>query len=73
MTDEQGKFSLNVPDNATTLVISYLGYETQEVEIAGRSVVNVQLSAADAFLDEVVVTGYTSGRRADILGWPKVR
>lgn len=68
LTDEQGKFSLNVPDDATTLVVSYLGYETQEVEIAGRSVVNVQLTAADAFLDEVVVTGYTSERRADILG-----
>jgi TonB-linked SusC/RagA family outer membrane protein len=68
LSGEGGKYSLNAPDDATTLVFSYLGYETQEVEIGGRSVIDVVMVTSDAFLEEVVVTGYTSERKADIIG-----
>ena len=68
LTDGNGRFQLSVPDGSTTLVISYLGYERQEVDIAGRTVVNVTMVSAESYLEEVVVTGYTSERKGDILG-----
>lgn len=68
LTDADGRFELSTPDGATTLVFSSLGYESQEVEIAGRTVINVTMIATDSYLDEVVVTGYTSERQGDIVG-----
>ncbi|MEM6763553.1 MAG: TonB-dependent receptor [Bacteroidota bacterium] len=68
LTDGNGRFQLSVPDGSTTLIISYLGYERQEVEIGGRSVVNITMVSAESYLEEVVVTGYTSERKGDILG-----
>lgn len=68
LTDDQGKYSVNVPDGATTLIFSYLGYEQQEVEIAGRTQINVQLLAVDSYLEEIVVTGYTTEKKGDIVG-----
>jgi TonB-linked SusC/RagA family outer membrane protein len=65
ITDADGKYSLTVPANTTTLVFSYIGMKTQEVEIAGRSVID-GIMEADVFgLDEVVVTsiGITRERR----------
>ncbi|MBN1338321.1 MAG: TonB-dependent receptor, partial [Bacteroidales bacterium] len=58
----------NVPDNATTLVFSFVGYRTQEVEIAGRTVIDLSLEEEITFLDEVVVTGYSVERKKDIIG-----
>lgn len=58
VTDFNGTYRLEVPDDATTLTFSYTGYEPQEVEIAGRSVVDVVLKTSTAMLDEVVVVGY---------------
>jgi TonB-dependent starch-binding outer membrane protein SusC len=57
LSDIDGKFSLDVPANATTLVVSSVGYTTTEVAIGNQSVINVTLSDADAVLSEVVVTG----------------
>ena len=57
ITDLNGNFTItNVPSNAKTLVISYIGMKTQEVAI--KSNVSVYLSAEEEMLDEVVVTGY---------------
>ncbi|GAA4211380.1 TonB-dependent receptor [Pedobacter jeongneungensis] len=57
LTDSDGKFALNVPDNATTLVISYIGMESQEVNISNLSNVIIKLKASgSANLSEVVVT-----------------
>lgn len=57
LTDADGKFSLNVPDNATILVISYIGMESQEVNISSLSNVKVSLkTSGSANLTEVVVT-----------------
>lgn len=67
-TDDEGKYSLNVPDGVTTLVASYIGFSTQEVEIAGRSVVNITMSAEVSFLDEVVVTGYGTLKGKEVTG-----
>lgn len=57
LSDIDGNFSLDVPANATTLVISSVGYTTVEAAIGNESKINITLSDADAVLSEVVVTG----------------
>jgi TonB-linked SusC/RagA family outer membrane protein len=69
LTDDQGKFSFpDLPDNVTTLVVSYYGYSTQEVKIAGRSVIDIVMLPDVSSLEEVVVTGYGTQKRANLTG-----
>ncbi|WP_158828374.1 SusC/RagA family TonB-linked outer membrane protein [Mucilaginibacter lacusdianchii] len=63
-TDANGNFSINVPSNATSLAISFIGFTTQNVSIAGKDVVDVKLQANNNQLTDVVVIGYGSGKRA---------
>ena len=63
----EGKFSISVPDNATTLKVSFIGYTTKEVPITGISTVNVSLTPGGT-LGEVVVVGYTTQRKEDLTG-----
>jgi len=65
-SNEQGDFSLSLPQNTSYLTVSSLGYETKTVAITGNSV-NIQLKAnADFNLDEVVVVGYGTQRKGDL-------
>lgn len=57
ITDLDGRFSLNVKPGAT-LVISYVGYDTQEIAVGNQSTFQVSLESANKSLDEVVVIGY---------------
>jgi hypothetical protein len=67
-TDPNGKFSLTVPSSAKSLLISSLGYETREVSITGNTLsITLQRSGA-ARLDEVVVVGYGTQRKANVTG-----
>ena len=66
-TDANGNFSLTVPDNAV-LVISSIGYTTQEVSVSGRTTINVSLVASTSKLDEVVVIGYGTANKRDLTG-----
>jgi len=67
ITDLNGSYKLNVPENGKVLVISYIGMEKKEVPITG-SVINVTLQNNDRSLDEVVVIGYGTAKRKDITG-----
>jgi iron complex outermembrane receptor protein len=67
-TTADGSFSLSVPSGTTTLVISSVGYGTQEVSIEGKSSIDVSLIVTSTTLNEVVVTGYGSVRRKDLTG-----
>lgn len=67
ITDIDGKYSLDVPDNAT-LTISYIGYLTREVAVKGQSTVNVVLIEDAQALEEVVVVGYGTMRKSDVTG-----
>jgi len=69
ITDVNGKYSLTVPDGATTLVFSYIGMKSQDVEIGGRSVINGVLESALIGLDEVVVTALGISREKKSLGY----
>lgn len=66
-TDSDGTFSLQLPEGASVLVVSYVGYQTQDVDIAGRSSINVTL-VETLVLDEVVITGFGSQIKRDLTG-----
>jgi len=66
-TDVDGSFSLNVPDANAILVITYTGYQTQEVTLNSRTSLNITLSAS-ADLEGVVVVGYGTVKRKDVTG-----
>ena len=68
VTDIDGSFTLEVPDNVEALNVSYTGYISQTVSIAGGvTTVNIQLKIGSV-LDEVVVIGYGTQRKGDITG-----
>ncbi|MEY3194300.1 MAG: hypothetical protein RIQ78_397, partial [Bacteroidota bacterium] len=66
-TDANGGFSLNIPASATSVSVSYTGYEKQEVAIQGLSTLNIALKSGTV-LDEIVVTGYGVEKKKDLLG-----
>ncbi len=66
-TGADGKFTLTIADNVTSLKVSFAGYETREISIAGQLTINVLLKAGKE-LSEVVVVGYTSSRKEDLTG-----
>lgn len=68
VTTADGSFSIIVPTNATTLVISSVGYAAQEVSIAARTTADVTLQQAAASLSEVVIVGYGTARKKDLTG-----
>ncbi len=68
VTDLDGNFQLDAPANAT-LVVSYVGYKDIEIAVRGRAVIDqIQLSANDNVLDQVVVVGYGTQKKADLTG-----
>lgn len=67
MTDLNGGFTLNVPANST-IKVSFVGYKTQEVAVAGRKLIEVTLKEDTELLDEVVVVGYGQMKRSDLTG-----
>jgi TonB-linked SusC/RagA family outer membrane protein len=67
-TDGSGNYSLNVPDGNGTLVVSFIGYTTQEVAINNRTTINVTLVPDAKALEEVVVVGYGTQRKSDMTG-----
>lgn len=68
VTDVEGNYSLNVPENANVLVFSSVGYETTEIEINGRSTINVVMTGDLQSLSEVVVIGYGTVKKSDLTG-----
>lgn len=67
-TGADGTFKISVPASATTLVISSVGYGSQDVSIQGKSSVDVKLSATNDQLNDVVVIGYGTARKKDLTG-----
>lgn len=61
-TDFDGNYSISANANAT-LVVSYIGFVTQEVVVNGQASINIQLGEDTALLDEVVVIGYGTQKR----------
>ena len=68
ITGIDGDYELTVPADAVNLVFSFIGLSEQTVPIAGQTVINVVLKVDSTFLDEVVVVGYQTVKRRDLLG-----
>jgi TonB-linked SusC/RagA family outer membrane protein len=68
ITDVEGKYSIELPDPNLSLKFSYVGYTTQDVGVNGRTVVDVALEPEIQALDEIVVTGYSTEKKKDIIG-----
>lgn len=68
-TNDQGRYTINVPASGGTLVFSSVGYAPQEVSVGRRTTIDVTLAAsASNALSDVVVIGYQSVRRRDVTG-----
>ena len=68
ITGIDGDYTLTVPADAVNLVFSFIGLSEQTIPIAGQTVINVVLKVDSTFLDEVVVVGYQTVKRRDLLG-----
>jgi len=69
VTDIDGKYSISVPDGSTTLVVSYTGYSTQEIELGASNVMDITLDESATILNEVVVTGLGIRKEKKQLGY----
>src|SRR5690606_11540617 len=63
-----GGFSIKLPEAAQSLSISFLGYETQHILLSGRTVYDVTLIVHNRQLEDIIVVGYGTTRRADLTG-----
>jgi TonB-linked SusC/RagA family outer membrane protein len=63
VTDVDGNFTLQIPSDAKTLQVSFVGMKTQEIPIAGRTTFNVVLEEESEALEEVVVTAFGTGQK----------
>lgn len=68
VTDVEGKFTIELPDPNSTLVISSIGYKTQEIAVNNQQVINITLEADTKQLEEIVVVGYGTQKRITATG-----
>jgi TonB-dependent starch-binding outer membrane protein SusC len=68
VTDMEGRYTIDAPDDNGVLVFSYVGYTTQEVPIRGRSVIDVTLAPDNVELGEIIIVGYGTSRKRDLTG-----
>jgi TonB-linked SusC/RagA family outer membrane protein len=68
VTDFDGIFEIEMPEGNTMLIVSYIGYKVQEVDVAGQTNITVTLSPDAAALDEVVVVGYGTLAKRRVTG-----
>lgn len=68
VTDENGRWTLELEDDNVTLEISSMGYQSQSVAVKGRSDFTVTLAADTQYLDEVVVVGYGTQKKVNLTG-----
>lgn len=67
ITDTDGNYRLDVPEDAV-LVFSFVGYAQEEIPVSGKSVINITLTPDIQSLDEIVVIGYGTALRKDVVG-----
>lgn len=68
VADFDGMYSIDVPQEATTLVYTAIGFETQKVDISGRTQIDITLTSNVEQLESVVVVGYGTQKKSDITG-----
>ncbi len=68
ITDIDGNFTLNVPDETSVLTFIYMGFETQRVTVGNRRQFDIVMRSDEMLLDELVVIGYGTARKKDLTG-----
>lgn len=68
VTNQQGAYTLSVPDGDALLVFSFVGYVAQEVAVGNRTKIDLALAVDDKLLDEVVVVGYGTQKKVNLTG-----
>jgi len=68
ITDNYGKYTVKVPYAEASLIFSYVGFQPQEIELEGRTAINITLVEDRKALEEVVVVGYSTQKKATIVG-----
>ncbi|GAA0540742.1 SusC/RagA family TonB-linked outer membrane protein [Chitinophaga japonensis] len=68
VTSPEGRFRLQVADSAAVLVVSFIGYETQELPVSGRTAMDIRLKTASQSLQDVIVVGYGKQTRRNVTG-----
>ncbi len=67
-SDFDGNFEIDLPEDQNTLIVSYIGYKTQEIDVSGQTTVEITMETDAAALDEIIVMGYSSQKRATVTG-----
>ncbi|MEM9338289.1 MAG: TonB-dependent receptor [Bacteroidota bacterium] len=67
ITDIDGRYSISLPEDAV-IVITYIGYETSEINVGGQNVIDFQMAVNEEQLEEVVVIGYGTAKKSDLSG-----
>ena len=67
-TDAEGKFRLTIEDDNSILIFSFIGFQIQEINIAGRTEIDVTLRPDIKSLEEIVVVGYGTQKKSDLTG-----
>jgi TonB-linked SusC/RagA family outer membrane protein len=67
-TDTDGKFTLNVPDQTAVLVFSFVGYLSQELTLGNQTTLNLSMKPDESALDELVVVGYGTQKKVNVIG-----
>lgn len=68
ITDIDGKYKISVPNAQTDLVFSYIGFKSATISINGQTTINVTLESDVSQIDEVVVIGYGTAKKRDLIG-----
>ncbi|HUQ64881.1 MAG TPA: TonB-dependent receptor [Flavitalea sp.] len=67
-SNDNGEFAVNVPNSNAILVISHIGYNSQEIAVKNRTSVNISLEESNTALSDVVVVGYGTQKKIDLTG-----
>ncbi|WP_373495366.1 SusC/RagA family TonB-linked outer membrane protein, partial [Aquiflexum sp.] len=68
VTDIDGRFTIEVPSSESVLVFSFIGYQSQEIQVGNQSTLNINLIESVAQLDEFVVVGYGEQKKLNLTG-----
>src|SRR5690606_11641148 len=68
VTDIDGDYTLQVPDDARVLVFSFVGMRRQQIAIGNQSTINITLEAETIGLEEVIAIGYATQKKANVVG-----
>ena len=68
ITDISGRYTISVSDAGASLIISFIGYVTREIPVAGQTIIDVAMDSETKGLDEVVVIGYGTQKKVNLSG-----